>query len=620
MKFKMKWYKIAIAGVVVLAALLVIFGIPANFLAGAVQSRLEAATGYRLGLGGVTTISLRPEPTISFRDVTLLTGNEENADSRFKAETIRVVLSLADLLHGHPRITQLTISRPTIRVPLPRERTRVSSVGPSPANSSAANGFPAIDHIVVEEGAVEFYSRSAHNEGRIDHIALDASLPPAIDVPTVTGSLYVGGQLLHIELKSNALPASVEGQAIPVELTLQGPAPFVQPLSARAELRLRNNSLAINSLSGRFGPSRFSGWATVDLSANKPMAKADLDFDRVQILAEAVRHDTDRSALSEPWSDRQFSFDALNFFDAEVRVSASDFTIGSFRLAPTAMQFSLDKGVIQGTLANTSLYAGTAEGTFSLDASRPVPAHAMHVRLAGVSALPLLSDVAGFESLEGTMRANIDVNASGASQKAAISTLAGTLDIQLANGAVRGIDVSKLMHNLTSTILDGWQQNPNDKTPLSDLNASFSLANGIATTTNLVLTGPIARVTGTGSIDIAEKTLQMKVDPRLIVGQQDAGGSGGGTGLGVPVLIQGNWSAPRIYPGVGGILNNPAAAFDQLKAAGKGLFGDNRQSGDAGPSGNANQSGGNNGTFDNLIGGFLKGTPGSGGGFFGGGR
>jgi len=308
----------------------------------------------------------------------------------------------------------------------------------------------------------------------------------------------------------------------------------------------------------------------------------------------------------------------LNFFDADARVSVSDLTISSFRLAPT-LQVSLNKGVMKATLANTTLYAGTAEGTLSLDASGPVLAHAMHLRLAGVNALPLLSDVADFESLEGTMQANIDVNASGASQQAAFASLAGTVDFQLANGAVRGIDVGKLMHNLTSTILDGWQQNPNDKTPLSDLSGHFSLAKGIATTTDLELSGPIARVTGTGSIDIAAKTVQLKVDPRLIVGQQDTSGSSGTTGLGVPVLIQGNWSEPRIYPDVAGILNDPADAFNRLKAAGKGLFGNGHQSGDTGPSGNANQSGGNN-TLDSLIGGFLKSSPGSGGGFLGNGR
>jgi AsmA protein len=620
MEFNMKWYKIAIAGVLVAAALLFVLGTPANFLAGALQSRVAAATGYRLLLGGTTTVSFWPAPTISLRDVTLLAGNETDSDSRFKAESIRIVLSFSDLLSGHPRITQLRISHPTLRVPLPRERSALASVAPPSAGSGAPKEFPAIDHVVIEEGTVGFYSRSVRSEGQIDHIDIDAALPPTVNKPTVTGSLHMGGQLLHIELKSKFLRQSVEGQTIPIELTLQGPALFDQPLFASAELRSRSNSLAVNALSGHFGPSRFNGWATVDFSANKPIVRADLDFDRLQISPEAGRRDTNRNALKEPWSDRQFNFDALNFFDADARVSVSDLTISSFRLAPTSLQISLNKGVMKAALANTTLYGGTAEGTLSLDASGPVPAHAMRVRLAGANALPLLSDVADFESLEGTMRANIDINASGASQQAAFASLAGTVDFQLANGAVRGIDVSKLMHNLTNTILVGWQQDPSDKTPLSDLRASFSLANGVATTTNLELTGPIARVTGTGSIDIAAKTLQLKVDPRLIVGQQDTNGSGAGTGLGVPVLIQGNWSEPRIYPDVGGILSDPAGAFERLKAAGKGLFGYDRQSGDAGPSGNANQPGGANGALNSLLGGFLKGPPGNGGGLFGSGR
>src|SRR4029077_10534217 len=119
------------------------------------------------------------------------------------------------------------------------------------------------------------------------------------------------------------------------------------------------------------------------------------------------------------------------------------------------------------------------------------------------------------------------------------------------------------------------------------------------------------------SVDIAAKTLQLRVDPRLIVGQDT---SAAGTGLGVPVLIQGDWSAPRIYPDVAGILNDPASAFDRLKASGQGLFGLNRHSGDSGTSGNANQPGGGSGGLDSLIGGFLKGGAGHGGGFFGNGR
>jgi AsmA protein len=604
----MKWFKIGILGCALVAVLLIVFGVPANFLVGSLQSRFEAATGDRLQLGGETTVKFWPALTISLRDVTLLTGAETASDSHFKADRINIALSFRDLVGGHQRITQLTMTRPTLRLPLPRERN-AAAANPS-VTSAAPQEFPVIDHIVVEDGAVAFNARSAGSESQIDHVQLDVTLPPTVDSPTVTGDLRIAGQPLHLELKAKVLPQTA-GQTIPVELTLQGAALFDRALSASAELRSRNGSLAINSLSGRYGASNFDGFATVDFNANKPMVKADLDIDRLQFLPDATdRSGTDGSALSEPWSDREFNLGGLNAFNAEVRASVSELAIGTFKLAPVSLQATLDDGVVKATLNNTKLYQGTAEGTLSLDVSGAVPAHAMKVQLSGISALPMLTDAAGFQSLEGTMQANIDVTASGASERAALSSLAGTVDFHLADGAVRGIDVGKLMHNLTKTILDGWQQNPDDKTPLTDLTASFSLANGVATTTNLVLSGPIARMTGTGTIDIAGKTLDLRVDPRLAVGQQGAGSSGSGNGLGVPVVIQGNWSAPRIYPDVAGIFNDPASAFDSLKQAGKGLFGSDRQPGDTGQSGN---SGGANSPLNNLLDGFFKGTHGNGG-------
>ena len=46
-------------------------------------------------------------------------------------------------------------------------------------------------------------------------------------------------------------------------------------------------------------------------------------------------------------------------------------------------------------------------------------------------------------------------------------------------------------------------------------------------------------------------------------------------GLGIPVVIDGPWAEPRIYPDMAGILDNPDAAYAKLKEMGKGLFGAN---------------------------------------------
>jgi AsmA protein len=576
-----KVFRLAIAGVVAAIVLLMIFGIPANFLVGTVESRFEAASGYRLRIYGGTTVSFFPSPAVTLRDISLVRGDATGPQDQFRAQRASVLMSFADLLSGHTTISQVTISHPTLRVALLRKRA-AAAAAPAAASAGTAKNTPAINRIVVEDGTVGFYSSSDRLESSIEHINLDASPGSADAEPTVTGSLSAGGQTFQLALKTPVMPTSLESQTIPVELTLQAPGLWDNALSAKAELRSRSSSLAINALSGQIGQSNFNGYATLDFSAVKPLIKGDIDFDKLHLLPQTASGPAPgRSALNEPWSDQEYNFDGLNFVDADVHVSASDFSVGSFRMAPAAIEATVNTGVLQAKFVNTKLYGGDADGSVSLDASGAVAAHAMHVKLDAVDALSLFSDVAQFDSLEGTLQASIDVTATGPSERAAISSLGGTVAIALSNGAVRGIDVSKLMHNLTSTILDGWQQDASDKTPLTDLSVSFNLANGVATTDDLTLSGPVARMTGAGTIDLGAKTLQFKVDPRLVTASQGAGSSDS-NGLGVPVRIEGSWAYPRIYPDVAGILSDPNGIYSQLKAAGKGLFGDSSHSGNTG--------------------------------------
>jgi AsmA protein len=52
------------------------------------------------------------------------------------------------------------------------------------------------------------------------------------------------------------------------------------------------------------------------------------------------------------------------------------------------------------------------------------------------------------------------------------------------------------------------------------------------------------------------------------------GGPANPIGFGVPVMVEGNWDAPKIYPDMVGILDNPDAAYAKLHELGLGLFGD----------------------------------------------
>ncbi len=83
-------------------------------------------------------------------------------------------------------------------------------------------------------------------------------------------------------------------------------------------------------------------------------------------------------------------------------------------------------------------------------------------------------------------------------------------------------------------------------------------------------------MTGAGTVDLSAKALAFRVEPKLVMTTEGQGSAANPVGLGIPVVIEGPWAAPRIYPDVAGMLDNPDAAYAKLKEMGEGLFGQGR--------------------------------------------
>ena len=80
-------------------------------------------------------------------------------------------------------------------------------------------------------------------------------------------------------------------------------------------------------------------------------------------------------------------------------------------------------------------------------------------------------------------------------------------------------------------------------------------------------------MTGAGTVDLESKTLTFRVEPKLVMTTEGQGGNADPVGLGIPVIVQGAWKEPRIYPDVTGILDDRGAAYAKLRELGQGLFG-----------------------------------------------
>src|SRR5665213_3195951 len=601
----------AVAAIIVVAGLLLLIGIPSGFLTSTIQTRVVRETGYRLTIAGSTRIGLWPSLHVTLNNVTLQDPKDRDTSDRVTVASVQAGIRFASLWSGQPEVTELVIDHPVLAVPLLRERSVVQrNAAPrgvvSSTEAEANTNHVAIDRITVTDGAIVFSNLRDRVTNRVEGINANATINDDRNI-RVTGNARAGDRPVKFVIKATPPAGPIERQTVPVEVTFEAPGLLHDPLSAKAEVRLSGSVVMINGVTGALGDGAFNGWASVDISS-KPLVKLDLDFQRLDV---AIPEGNSGSA-PQPWSNASIDLSGLNYVDLQAKISAAEINLGDTRVAPVAMEAALASGVLKCRFANLGAYGGQANGDLIVDASAAIPAYALRGDLTGVRALPLLQSAADFDRLDGKLQAKLSLQSSGGSQRAIMSNLDGTAFVVFQDGVIRGVNVAQMIRSLTSGTLSGWQENNQQTTDMTQLSASFRVEKGKAATTDLNLVGPLVRVTGAGTIDLGEKTLALRTEPKLVMTTQGQGRASDPVGLGIPVVIDGPWAEPRFYPDMAGILDNPDAAYAKLKDMGKGLFGPNGALGGLGgnllggnapagspPAGNAP---GGNGTSDPLSG------------------
>jgi len=598
-----------IAAAIVMVVLLLVIGIPSGFMTSAIQDRVERATGYRLTIAGATRIGLWPSLNVTLHDVTLQDPDPKDRDisNRLTVGSVKADVTLESVWSGHPHITELVIDHPVAHVPLLRLRTPPAipvSKPTTPSGEKEANAL-AIDRVTITNGAIAFFNPRDRVDDHIDGINAEAVIGGDRKIK-LTGSAHTNDHPLKFEIKATMPAPPLARQNIPVSLALDAPGVLQTPLSGKAEVRLNGSVVMINGLTGTVGDGAFNGWASVDI-ASKPLVKLDLDFQRLDVAASTASAaspapGSPSSQPSPPWSNAPIDVTGLNYVDAQIRVSAAALNIGEAQFAPAAIDATLAGGVLKARVSNLGAYGGQANGDLTVDASAGIPTYVLRSDLVGVRALPLLKSAADFDKLDGKLQAKIAVRSTGGSARAILSNLSGTVFANFSDGAIRGLNVAQMIRSLTSGTLSGWQESKEQTTDLTQLAASFRIEKGQATSGDLNLVGPLVRMTGAGTIDLAAKSLAFRVEPKLVMTTEGQGRTADPVGLGIPVVIDGPWSEPRIYPDMAGILDHPDAAYAKLKDMGQGLFGSTGALNGLGGLGGSGGGNGNNGSSDPLGG------------------
>jgi len=649
----------------ILAAAIVVVPmlIPMETYKGKVTELVKAQTGRDLRIDGDIGLSFFPNIAVSIGDVGFSNATWARDAEMASMKEMRASLKLLPLFSGNVEIDSFILVDPIIHLDVRKDGTpnwqfesARTAAAPAAPETPSQGGGPAVSEfklgeVSIQNGTATYRNAQSGASYAMESVNIDLAMP-GLDEPFVAdGSLVWNGDEIDIELNAARPRAFTEGGETPVTLAVSAPklktsyegtlkvidglafsgavdldVPSVRNLAAWTGNPMpAGEGFGPLSISGKASGTdnlyRFSGAkiafdgmnATGDLSVGtggaRPTIKGELAVDRIDVNtylanggeSSGAGGSGGSSGGDEGWSTEPIDLSGLKAADADFTFSAGAILFQKLKIGESALKLKLANGVLNANLSKLALYEGQGSGTLSVNGAGTTPQVKANFALAGLSAAPFLTDAADFKRLEGKTAIDIAVTAAGRSQRDMISALNGNGSVKFANGKIKGINLAQLTRTVLSAATTGWQSGGTQDTDFSELGGTFTIANGILKNDDLKLLSPLVRVTGAGTVNMPQKTLDYRVEPKLAATLEGQGGSTEAKGIEVPVLITGSWSNPRFAPDLKSMIQNrenikqtiDSIKEDKGKSLLKGLMGEPaNDSGTGGETGETGTTGG----------------------------
>jgi len=316
--------------------------------------------------------------------------------------------------------------------------------------------------------------------------------------------------------------------------------------------------LALQGLDVKLDDSRIQG--NVGISQfTKPLYTFDLNIDKLDLnrylpAAEAKAGDSKPAEKTADKGEQPIDLSALKALNAQGNIRIGWLKYGKTEAKNLNVGLKAQDGLASLDPLNVDVYQGTVRGAVKLDA-RATPAVAIQQNLQNIAVGPLLVDTINNDMLSGNGNVNLNVTAQGNTVTALKKSLGGSVDLRMADGAVKGFDLAGMIRDAKGklNLLKGESNASADnskKTDFSELTATFNIKNGVAHNDDLAMKAPVFRLTkgeSKGDIDIGKEQINYLAKPTLVNSLKGQGGKDAEQlgSIGIPVKVTGTFAAPK---------------------------------------------------------------------------
>lgn len=590
-----------------------------------IAQQVKKATGRTLNIAGDASLKLFPTLAIDVKDVTLsnLDGFKDKNLAEIKSLSVKVALK--PLLNKRIEMKGVAIDGAVIALEERKDGSKswefktkqaAADATETSTESKADSGKSAeimLGNIAITNSTLTFRKPGAETL-TLEKINLDVSSTGLDSELTAAFSGVFKGSEVALDATLGSLKAFMEGSPTSTELSLTLPDSTIRftGQAAQAKTLLAKGALnvALSDVSAltKWATGKAAGGAksvkldgtlsasdnrfaitggsysidavsaTGDISvalADKPTINGDLKFGTLDLDAFGADASTSANAETSPasaaaesspqgWSTEPIDFSGLKAANAALNIAADAIKSGKLKLGATRLKVLLNDGVLNVNDIATNLYDGTAEGGLKASADGAVAASLV---IKGVQIEPLMTALSGKSRLAGTTNLSLSVTGSGKSQHAIISSLGGSANLRVEDGAILGVNLGKFLRDAKQGFL--FSSGTSERTDFAELTASFAIASGIVSNSDLYMKAPLLRLGGKGTISMPPKTIDYTLMPKIAATSQGQGGKDDKAGIAIPLRITGGWANPSITPDVGAALEenlkNPEAIKENIK-------------------------------------------------------
>ena len=287
---------------------------------------------------------------------------------------------------------------------------------------------------------------------------------------------------------------------------------------------------------------------------SRPNLAFNLNLDQINLDRYLPPKSEQKPASAEKAAPKKAAdYEPLRKLILDGRMKIDQLVASKAKIRDLLVQIKAQNGIFNLDPLQLAMYQGNVSGKGDLNVQTNTPKSSLNLNVENIQAGPLLRDVLEKDILEGVTNAQLKLAMSGDDAAMIKKTLNGTGEIRFNDGAIIGIDLAGMVRNVKAAF--GMEQKPaqRPRTDFAELNAPFSITQGLVHTPQTSLKSPLIRVIAAGDANLVKETLDFRVEPKVVGTIKGQGDTSDRTGLMVPVLVSGTFAKPQFRPDLAGV-------------------------------------------------------------------